>query len=259
MRNDGAQNLLFADFVEIPPEEKNIAYSVKMQIRGSSSIEVKPLAAENKIAISGNWRDPSFIGKALPDSSKISDSDFSAEWNINSFGALFKDKIAFSEISGIKNTVGTELIICANSYQKMNRLFSYEIFISLMLMIAFFGVEFFTKTPSCLVQYATAAASIFVYYMLMFSLSEHMNFTCAYIISAVIITAVLSAYTRFVFDSKIGLLAMLTAMCLSFAAIYVILSAENMALLIGSFVLLIMLIFIMLMTGRLNKGLKSES
>ena len=88
--------------------------------------------------------------------------------------------------------------------------------------------------------------------MLLLALSEHVSFPAAYAFSALLVSAMLAAYAGAVFRARGAAFGLGALTLASYALIYAILQLESMALLIGTFLLVGLLAFLMALTARMN-------
>ncbi|MBN1907290.1 MAG: inner membrane CreD family protein, partial [Deltaproteobacteria bacterium] len=94
--------------------------------------------------------------------------------------------------------------------------------------------------------------AILIFYTLVLSLSEHMNFNLAYIISALSVTLIISGYAKAIIRNKLFAATILGLLAVLYSYLFVILQLEDYSLLMGSIGLLAIISVVMFMTRRIN-------
>ena len=102
------------------------------------------------------------------------------------------------------------------------------------------------------VQYALVGLALALFFLLLLSLSEHLPFPVAYAIAAGAAAGVLTPYAAAMLGSGWRGLAFGGGIGLLYAALYVLLSREQTALVIGSVLLFAVLAVVMTLTRRLD-------
>jgi inner membrane protein len=109
------------------------------------------------------------------------------------------------------------------------------------------------------VQYGLVGLSLAVFILLLLSLSEHLGFAWAYAIAGISCVSLIAYYVAHVIgDRKIGAL-FAGSLGLLYALSYVILSAEDYALLIGSLLVFGTLGAIMVLTRKVDWALFGQA
>jgi inner membrane protein len=84
------------------------------------------------------------------------------------------------------------------------------------------------------------------------SLSEHLGFNLAYLISGVAIIGLTTVYSQSIFRSKLPTLVTSLALTILYIFLFVILQMEDYALLLGSIGLFVILALVMFLSKRIN-------
>ena len=147
---------------------------------------------------------------------------------------------------------GVNLLQGVTQYQKTMRSAKYGILVILLVFIAGLAVELIGKKKINLVQYLVIGLSLVLFYALVLSFSEFMNFSLAYLLAALMTVAALFGYFRGILrDRSAWLLTALVA--LAYLLSYVLLQMETYAFLVGTLVLFVLLVGIMYLTRNLNR------
>lgn len=228
--------------VEVMDGKTAVPFRLTYRVRGSSSLMVRPYGENTEVRMRSNCPDPSFTGDFLPSERSISDDGFSARWSVSEINRGKPDDTSF----------GVNLLQGVTQYQKTMRSVKYGILIILLVFIAGLAVELLCKKKISIVQYLVIGLSLVLFYALVLSFSEFMNFTVAYALAAVMTVGALFGYFRGILrDRSAWLLTALTAF--AYILSYVLLQMENYALLTGTLVLFVLLAGIMFLTRNLNR------
>ena len=150
-------------------------------------------------------------------------------------------------------------------YRVVDRAIKYGVLFIALTFATFLCFELTVRRRFHPVQYGVVGMALVLFYMTLLSLTEHLPFELAYLASTVILTGMISLYVKGITRSRN--LAGLTALLLGglYAVLYVLLTRELFALLLGTAVLLICLSALMLSTRTLSAdvaarpNLKAES
>jgi len=247
-------NLDQPDLVKLA--SKNIDFSFQLELRGMETVSFVPVGKEVNVKVGSSWPHPEFTGMFLPTSRTISESGYKAEWKITSFASNIADKVKRCERGKCNelfaNSFGVKHIETVDVYLQSERSVKYGLLFIGLSFIAFFVFEIVKKLPIHAIQYTLVGFSIATFYLLLVSLSEHIPFALAYMIATVCCASLLLFYLRYVlrgFREAIGFSSLLI---LLYGVLYVIISAEDFALLMGSLLTFIALFIVMLSTRNID-------
>jgi inner membrane protein len=94
--------------------------------------------------------------------------------------------------------------------------------------------------------------ALIVFYTLLLSLSEHLNFNKAYLIGSVSVIGLISVFSYSILESKKFSLLILGSLTSLYSFIYIITQLEDYALLVGSIGLFFILSIIMLVSNKID-------
>lgn len=227
-------------------------FNCKLKLNGSSNINFIPIGKTTKVHITGKWNAPGFIGNFSPEHN-ISEKGFDANWSILSFNRSIPEMwIDYPGNSFEDSSFGVNLIDPVNHYQQNMRSAKYAIMFIALTFVVFFFVETLTKRRIHPIQYLLVGFALILFYSLLLSISEQINFGIAYLIASIATIGLISAYTYSIFKNKIQTGALTGMLCLLYIFLYVILQLEDVALLIGSIGLFIILGTIMFFSRKIN-------
>lgn len=143
---------------------------------------------------------------------------------------------------------GVDLLLPVDDYRKAFRTARYALLFIAASFLTFFFIEVLNGRRLHLVQYLLIGAAIVLFYVLLLSLSEHVGFDWAYLLSAAAILALIGGYAKAVLGNTRLTLLVVAVLTLLYTYFYGLLQMEDYSLLIGSFGLLLALATIMYLT-----------
>lgn len=234
-----------------------LPYQIGLNLQGMRQLSFAPVGKNSSLTMQADWPHPSFVGDYLPIESSITAQDFSASWQTNYFATnlkeLFNQCLFRNECTLFKQrNMGVNLVDSVNHYLKNYRASNYAILVIVLIFASFFLLEVLRDEPIHPVQYGFVGLALAVFYLLLISLSEHLGFNIAYLLSALASAILLSVYVAGMLkNSKHGGLFLCGVLFL-YSLLYGLLSAEDYALLMGSVLVFVVLSLIMLLTRRVN-------
>lgn len=232
--------------------EKKNSFSCTLNLKGSNSLNFIPLGRTTQVKLNGDWNAPGFTGNFNPEHN-ISEKDFQAEWKVLHFNRNIPDKWIDDKTDKFDDSVfGVKLVDMINHYQQAERSAKYAIMFIALTFVVFFFVEVLTGKRVHPVQYILVGLGLILFYSLLLSLSEQVGFGLAYLIASVAIIGRVCAYTANIFRNfrQAGLLALILGILYSY--LYVVLQIEELALLVGSIGLFIILGVVMFFSTKIN-------
>lgn len=248
------------------PTGSDLPFSIELDVAGSESLFVLPLGRETRVELTSPWPDPSFTGSFLPMERTVAGDGFLARWQVLSLNRDAPQRWTSSD-AGAESVAGTlrgasfgvRLVDPVDSYQRTMRSVKYAVLFALLTFLGFFAVEVACEGSIHPVQYVVIGFALCLFYVLLLSLSEILRFDLAYGLAAGAIITLVTAYAR-------GILrrAKLAAWCgavlaVVYSSLFVMLHLEELALLMGSLLLLVLCTVVMYLTRRLTWGVQSET
>lgn len=224
-----------------------LPFRLTYRVKGSSALKVRPYGETTEVKMRSDCPDPSFTGDFLPSEREVTDNGFTARWSVSEINRGNPDDTSF----------GVNLLQGVTQYQQTTRSAKYGILVILLVFIAGLAVELVGKKKISIVQYLVIGLSLVLFYALVLSFSEFMNFSVAYALAALMTIAALFGYFRGILrDRSAWLLTALVA--LAYLLSYILLQMETYALLAGTLVLFALLVGIMYLTRNLNHPFVTE-
>jgi inner membrane protein len=220
---------------------KPIAYQITIRIKGSEQLHFIPLSGNSHFALGSTWPNPSFDGNNLPSERTVSEKGFSASWNFNKanlpFGTAIHD--LKQDISAL--AFGVTMVQPADQYAKTDRSIKYAILIIGLTFSLFFIIELMQRKPIHPVQYVLIGLGLVIFYSLLLSISELLPFDFAYLIAAISTILLIGLYSKSHFNSWKSSGIFSGVLTLLYGFIFILISLEDTALLVGSIGLFIIL------------------
>ncbi|MES2798680.1 MAG: cell envelope integrity protein CreD [Bacteroidota bacterium] len=224
------------------------------ELNGTERIIYEPTAAQSKLNLTSNWMDPAFSGTMLPlnGSFKKEGNHIKASWkNLTHIGTGSKTSENVIE-HGNQAYSSIEFITILDQYQLNERTIKYAILVLTLTFAVFFLVQIVGKKMIHPIHYLMIGLALLLFYSLLLSLSEHLGFNGAYIVSALAIISLIFWYAKSILNStKFAVMCALGLLKL-YAFLLVLVNLEVYALLVGSIGLLLVLAAIMSVTRKIK-------
>lgn len=247
----------------------------RFAFRGNGWLALAPQAGDTRWQVTSTWQHPSFQGGFLPTIQRVSGNGFSATWRIGNL-ALGRGLVSSGEVvpesrpaPGDRFVTAVpagdyearvDLISPVDLYSQVNRSVKYGFLFIGFTFVAFLMFDVIGGVRVAAVEYLLVGAGLVLFFVLLLAFAEVIGFAAAYIGAAAAIIGLLSAYSAAVLRSRRrgGYIAALLAAL--YGVLYVLLSLEAYALLIGSLLLFAALAGVMYLTRNLDwSGLRSQS
>jgi inner membrane protein len=241
--------------VPVSPTASGFKFSFPLSLNGSVGLYLTPFAEDTSVQLTSNSPFPNFQGNWLPAERTVSASGFDATWRVSYLGrdypqwwnrgADFGKAIAASRF-------GVEMADPVDHYRMADRSVKYAVLFILLTFAFAWLIEVIAGVRVHPIQYLLLGAALCVFYLLELSLSEHLTFPVAYVIASLAIIGMVTAYSRVIFG-RVRLAGVISgAVTALYGYLFVLLTNEDAALLVGSIGLFVVLGAIMFLTRRVN-------
>jgi inner membrane protein len=227
-------------------------FSFDLNLNGSEQINFIPVGETNTLAINSSWPSPSFNGAFLPATREISKDGFSAKWKVLHLNRNFPQFWEDNQFYVDQSAFGLQLILTADIYRKVTRLVKYSIIFLIFTFAAFFLSEIINRQKLHPIQYLFTGIAILIFYTLVLSLSEHINFNYAYVLSATAVTLIISGYAKAIVRNPGFAATIMGILTILYCYLFIILQLEDYALIMGSIGLLFIISLVMYITRKIN-------
>ncbi len=236
-----------------PADRTGFDFDIQLEINGSEQIDFLPLGRVTAVKLASTWPSPSFQGRFLPEKRRVDAAGFQAEYHITELNRNFPQlcRIGDAELNG--NEFGVALVQPANIYTQVSRSAKYALLFIVSGLLALLFAERIARVSVHPAQYLIAGLAIVMFYAILLGVAEHIGFGGAFLTSSVLTAGALGMYCRMVFRSMRTALSLSLLLLAGYGILYVILQLEDFALLVGVGVLFVLLLALMLITGRMNR------
>ncbi|HYM24828.1 MAG TPA: cell envelope integrity protein CreD [Vicinamibacterales bacterium] len=230
------------------------AFSFPMTINGSVALSMVPFARQTEVEITSNSPNPNFQGAWLPSDRTVSPSGFTAKWTIPYIGRNYPQAWTSPNMRDtiLKSAFGVELIDPVDYYRMADRSVKYAALFILLTFASVWLIEVLSGARIHPIQYLLLGAALCVFYLLELSLAEHLGFAAAYAIAAAAVFGLVTAYSVAILRSTGRAAFVGSGVASLYGYLYVLLTNEDNALLIGSIGLFLALAGVMALTRRID-------
>jgi inner membrane protein len=236
--------------------DKPIDLAITLKLAGTESLELLPFAHSTDVHMRAPWRDPSFVGAALPLEHKVDAKGFTAHWHLLDLNRNYGQHWTDGDITVAQalpaSTFGVQLYQPVDVYQRNVRAGKYGLLFIAMTFIAFFLFEVLKRLRVHPVQYLLVGAALATFYVVLLALSEQIGFGPSYALAASAVVVIVGGYSMAVLHARRAGLLLGAVLALIYAMLYGLIAAEQYALLIGALVLLLMVSLMMYLTRRID-------
>jgi inner membrane protein len=227
-------------------------FSLSLNLNGSQLLYFSPVGKVTNISISSDWPNPSFSGAFLPDSREVSEKGFSADWNVLQLNRNYPQIWTGNRYSISNSSFGINLLLPVDNYQKSYRSIRYAILFIGFTFLAFFFIEVLNKIFIHPIQYILVGVALIVFYTLLLSISEHLKYNLAFMVSAISTLLLISGYVWAILKSSKLTMLITGILTILYTFIFVIIQLQDFALLIGSIGLFIILGLVMYFSRKID-------
>ncbi|MCI5196277.1 MAG: cell envelope integrity protein CreD, partial [Candidatus Electrothrix sp. AW5] len=227
-------------------------FALQLHLNGSEKISFIPVAEETVVKLTSDWPSPGFNGAFLPATRKVDEQGFSASWKVLHLNRNFPQVWQGNRYKVDEAAFGLKLLITADIYQKSIRISKYALMFIVFTFSAFFFTEIINRRRVHPIQYLLIGLAVTLFYVLLLSISEHLNFNIAYLLSAGAITCLITGYSQGILRNKYFTLTVCALLLILYAYLYIVLQLEDYALLMGALGLFAVLTTVMYLTRKVD-------
>lgn len=231
-----------------------LPFQIDLRIDGSSTLSFVPVGKSTRVELESNWPDPSFVGAFLPIPSLTGTSEkgFHASWEVNYLNRSYP-QFWFNNAASLGDSgFGVNFLIPVDHYQKSMRSVKYALMFIALSFLIFFLTELISGIRLHPIQYLLVGMALVIFYTLLISMSEHLGFDLAYLISSLATVLLIAFYVRSS-TGKIRQGLMTGALLLVlYAFLYTTLQMQDFSLLFGSVGIFVVMAIIMFVSRKVN-------
>lgn len=246
--------------IHAPLEQPFVAprptFAFQLTLNGSAGLYFAPVGQQTSVTVDSNWPSPSFQGSWLPVERTAGPEGFRATWQIPFLGRN-QEPIWTSVSSGMIDKLedaafGVDFVTPVDAHRMADRSVKYARLFVLLTFGTIWLIEVLTRVRVHPIQYLLIGCALCTFYLLELSLSEQFGFAVAYGLASGAVAILVSLYTAVVLHGwRRGLAVTLTVSAL-YAYLYVLLTNEDYALLLGSIGVFLAVAVTMLLTRHID-------
>ncbi|WP_093298680.1 cell envelope integrity protein CreD [Pseudoxanthomonas sp. CF385] len=242
--------------------------AMKLLLKGTESLSVVPLGDNNDIRVKSNWPHPKFEGYSP--TSEVTGAGFNATWKISSLASnaqkqlrgedgqdaqadrIVDGRVLAAPLNSSVDALHVSLVDPIDVYTQADRASKYGILFVVLTFVGFALFELIKRLPIHPLQYLLVGLALAIFFLLLLSLSEHIAFWQAYLVSAAACIGLQFVYLSGVLQSWLRAAGFATMLTLLYGVLYGLLVSEDNALLMGSLLLFGILAVIMWVTRKVD-------
>ena len=251
-----------------------LSLRMELDLVGTSQLAWVPAADSTRWTLNSDWPHPSFGGQFSPEQREVRPDGFSATWNLSALAttapadvakglglctpaSLTSDVGAASEDGSAKSDKCLDLMAVGfidpvNPYVLSDRAVKYDLLFIALTFIAVGLIEVLSGRRVHPVQYLLVGLALSLFFLLLLSLSEHLEFELAYAGAAAACAVLLGVYAASMLGRKVAGASFGLGIALLYGLLYALLQMEQNALVIGSVMLFAALATVMLLTRHID-------
>ena len=236
-----------------------IKVSATLLLTGARRFAIGPFAKDTTVKMLSNWEDPSFTGGVLPDVHNASEDNvegFEATWRVPYLARGIPGAGARLSLTDVTNYNSRDMAVRfmrdANPYQSVERALKYAAMFIGFVFLAYFLFEITSGARAHPAQYVLVGLAQTIFYLLLLAFAERVGFDIAFFIAAAMTIALTSGYAMSVFNSRKYGLRSLGVMSGIYSLIYLLLRAQESALITGALASFTVITVTMYMTRNID-------
>jgi inner membrane protein len=227
--------------------------TASLHFSGSQRVAVLSYGKTTRLSAQGDWPNPGFDGGFLPAHRSVNKNGFTAEWSVPFIARGVRAEGAAGSIGPLEATaLGTSFVELADPYQSVSRSLKYVLLFLGLVFLSYFVFELSTGKRVHPAQYVLVGIAQVIFYLLLLSIAERIGFDWAFLLAGTATVALLSANAGWVFGSRAQGARALATFSPLYALIYLLLRADDYALLVGAIASFLAVSIAMYLTRRID-------
>jgi inner membrane protein len=236
--------------------QQPLKFQFDLKQAGTRYIDFVPMARTFSAQVVADWPDPDFFGAALPMAKPNSKpGTFAADWQVLEYNRSFPSIWSDNELDSNalhQSAFGVRLYRSADVYLQNERSTKY----GLLFIALTFGVFFLFETLQRLrvhpVQYLLVGTALATFYLVLLAASEHISFGLAYLLGAGALVLIVGGYCSAILRSWQRGLGIVLWLSVLYGVLFVLITREDFALVMGSTVVLLLIAVTMYLTRKVD-------
>ncbi|MCI4644936.1 MAG: cell envelope integrity protein CreD [Hyphomonadaceae bacterium] len=251
--------LAAAELADLETREAPLTLTLSLGISGAERFALAPFAKSTAMTMASNWDHPSFTGGVLPlehTASEDSVDGFTARWEVPYLARGVPGAGARIDLTQLTNWDARDMAVRfvrpANPYQSVERALKYAAMFVGFVFLTYFLFEVTQSARAHPAQYVLVGLAQSIFYLLLLAFAERMGFDLAFFLAAGMTVGLVSLYSVSVFKSTATGLKAFGVLSGIYGLIYVLMRAEDQALLAGAIASFAAIALTMFMTRNVN-------
>lgn len=244
----------------MPSPGQALAFDISLELNGSRTFAIAPLARETRVAMSSAWPDPSFMGAWLPEKRSVGKEGFSASWTLSYLARRVPQQWTDAETAkqpswrDVSDTaVGVSLLQGTNAYQTQERATKHGILILALVFTAFFLFESTVLRGLPGLHYLLVGGALCLFYLALLALSEFTSFPVAYGVAASLSILLITLHSAATLRTWKRAAIILVELLAVYGYLFFVLRMQDYALLAGTSALFAALAAVMWCTRKVGR------
>lgn len=244
--------------VDVAPDAP-MPFRIEMTVAGADALMLMPSGKQTNVSMASTWPSPGFTGVRLPERYETGPDGFTAEWQSTflsrPFPQMWTGTAAESPIAPGRldeSTFGVNLVTPVDHYRQTERAVKYGFLFIVFTLGLVLAREVTAGHRVHPVQYLFVGLALVIFYLLLLSIGEQVSFALAYTIAAAATIALVGSYAARIFGSRRDGFVLTGALTALYGTLFVLLSLEDLALLVGAIMVFVVLALAMYLTRRVD-------
>lgn len=254
-----AMRLAAARLENLETREGPLTLRLSLTLSGAERFSLAPFAKTTSMTMVSNWDDPSFTGGVLPLEHTASEegvAGFSASWEVPYLARGVPGAGARIDLNQLTSwdahDMAVRFVRPANPYQSVERALKYAAMFIGFVFLTYFLFEVTQSARAHPAQYVLVGLAQSIFYLLLLAFAERMGFDLAFLLAAGMTVGLIAAYSVSVFKSLATGVKAFGVLSGIYGLIYVLMRAEDQALLAGAIASFAAIALTMFMTRNVN-------
>jgi inner membrane protein len=238
-------------------DENGVAdFTLKLSFNGSDQILMAPVGRNTNASLQADWPHPSFQGAWLPTRSEVSAEQFAADWSISYLGRGYPQQwnsTSERKLEDLRQQLfGVSLLTPVDAYRMAERVTKYAALALFFTFLTIWLTELLSGRRVHPLHYLLVGSALCLFGLLQLAFGEHVGFAPGFLVSTLAVTGMVTFYSRAALQGWRAALIVGGLLSGLYGYLYLLLQAEDYALLGGSVALFAGLAAVMLLTRKLD-------
>ncbi|MEO0044371.1 MAG: hypothetical protein RL329_3819 [Bacteroidota bacterium] len=233
--------------------QTNYTFEFDLELKGTAKLYFVPVGAETKVKMTSKWTTPSFTGAYLPAIRRVTKEGFTADWKVSNLNRQYPQMWKHGSHPVLESSAfGVNLMLSNDHYAKIERTIKYSFLLIALTFMVFFFMEVLNRKKVHPFQYILIGLAMCIFYSLLLSFSEHLNFDIAYFVAALMTVGLIGFYTMGIFKDKKYAMGVTSILAGLYVFVFVVVRMEEQSLLMGSVGLFVVLAAVMYLSREVD-------